>query len=111
MPPWAEQEYRESLRKEVEKCYDIATRARKSGLDVSDRVEIPLANDMADRVQELLELEGVSAEIRELSEKFSRDEFSNAKISPDNICNKHAHGLCSSSRTPYGPGIHHRHII
>ena len=76
MPPWAEQEYRESLRKEVEKCYDIATRARKSGLDVSDRVEIPLANDMADRVQELLELEGVSTEIRELSEKFSREEVS-----------------------------------
>ena len=76
MPPWGEKEYRESLKKEVEKCYDIATRARKSGLDVSDRVEIPLANDMADRVQELLELEGVSAEIRELSEKFSREEVS-----------------------------------
>ena len=72
MTPWGENEYRESLKKEVEKCYDIATRARKSGLDVSDKVEIPQANDMADRVQELLEMDGVSAEIRELSEKFSR---------------------------------------
>ena len=76
MSPWGEDEYRDSLKKGVDECYRIAKECRKLGLDVSGRVEIPLANDMADRVEELIEIDGISREIRELSEEMSREEVS-----------------------------------
>ncbi len=76
MSPWGEDEYRDSLKKGVDECYSIAKECRKLGLDVSGRVEIPLANDMADRVEELIEIKGISREIRELSREMSREEVS-----------------------------------
>ncbi len=76
MSAWSEEEYKEAMKNRVEQCYRIAIEARSRGKDVTERVEIPLANDMADRVEELLGIRGISKEIRELAEKMSREEVS-----------------------------------
>lgn len=76
MSPWSEEEYKENIRAKVEECYRIGIEARSRGKDVTERVEIPLANDMADRVEELLGIKGIGKEIRELSQKMSREEVS-----------------------------------
>ncbi|SMD30549.1 DNA polymerase II large subunit [Picrophilus oshimae] len=69
-------DYNERLRKETYECYEIAKKARAMGLDVSDEVEIPIANDMAERVEELIHISGIAGEIRELSKSMSREELS-----------------------------------
>ncbi|MCL4323553.1 MAG: DNA polymerase II large subunit [Candidatus Thermoplasmatota archaeon] len=72
--PISEKEYQNLIRTKVNQCYDIAKIARSKGLDINERVEIPLANDMADRIGELLDLKGISQEIRDLSLTMSREE-------------------------------------
>jgi DNA polymerase II large subunit len=52
----------------------IAEEARRAGLDPTTRVEIPVANDLADRVEALLGITGVAARIRELETQMSREE-------------------------------------
>ncbi len=69
-------EYNNNLRKKVDECYEIAEEARSLGKDVSTDVEIPLANDMAERVEELIHIKGIADDIRELSKKMSREEVS-----------------------------------
>ena len=44
----------------------IAHEARQRGIDPNLDVEIPIASDLADRVEALLEIKGVAARIREL---------------------------------------------
>ncbi|MEM0140295.1 MAG: DNA polymerase II large subunit [Ferroplasma sp.] len=68
--------YNEMLRKKVNDCYAIATEARSLGKDVSTEVEIPLANDMAERVEELIHIKGIAGDIRKLSKTMSREEVS-----------------------------------
>ncbi|MEM0156896.1 MAG: DNA polymerase II large subunit [Thermoplasmataceae archaeon] len=68
--------YRQYLWTAVRQEYDIALEARKLGRDVTDRVEIPLASDMADRIEELIEIRGIAGEIRELSKTRTREEIS-----------------------------------
>ncbi len=58
--------YFENIIKEVERCYKIAEECRKKGLDPVDEVEIPLASDMADRVEGLVGPKEVAERIREL---------------------------------------------
>ena len=70
----SETDYQLLVRKKVNECYDVARVARSRGLDITDRVEIPLANDMADRIGELLNLKDISQEIRDLSLTMSREE-------------------------------------
>ena len=69
--------YFDSLDKEVKHAYGVAEAARRRGLDPETRVEIPLASDLASRVEKLLSawhVEGVADRIRELSARdISRD--------------------------------------
>ncbi|MGQ9583303.1 MAG: DNA polymerase II large subunit [Thermoplasmatota archaeon] len=58
--------YFEALTSGAERCYEVAGRARARGLDPEMRVEIPLAKDLAARVESLTGPPGVSARIREL---------------------------------------------
>ncbi len=51
-----------------------AQEARSLGLDPSTSVEIPIASDLADRVEALLGIKGVAARIRELESQMSREE-------------------------------------
>ncbi len=72
-------DYFRTLDKEARACYDIAARCRETGFDPEPRVEIPLAEDMAARVEELLSdynVRGISDRIRQLSETYNREEMS-----------------------------------
>ena len=57
-------DYQESIRDKVQECYNLARRIRGMGKDVTDDVEIPLASDMADRIEELIKIKGVADDIR-----------------------------------------------
>ena len=69
-------EYREILWKQVREAHSIATEARSLGKDVTDQVEMPLASDMADRIEELIGIRGIAKDIRQLSASMSREEIS-----------------------------------
>ena len=64
------------MKERVEECYSIAEQCRSKGFDVKDFVEIPLAADMAERVEELLSIKGIAQDIRDLSGQMSREEVS-----------------------------------
>lgn len=66
--------YFESLEEETKKLYDIAAKARATGLDIEMEPEIPLAKDLAERVEGLVGPEGVADRIKELEKKMSREE-------------------------------------
>ncbi len=68
--------YNQILRNKVNECYQTAEEARSLGKDVSTDVEIPLANDMAERVEKLIQIDGIADDIRELSKTLSREEVS-----------------------------------
>ncbi len=58
--------YHEKLLKEVEKAYEVAKKARSKALDPSTEVEIPIARNMAERVERLLHIDGIAKRIEEL---------------------------------------------
>ncbi len=66
--------YLEALQAQLAEAMAIAEEARRAGLDPTTRVEIPVANDLADRVEALLGITGVAARIRELETEMSREE-------------------------------------
>ena len=70
------EEYRKMLWDKVREAHSIAQKARSAGMDVTDSVEMPLASDMADRIEELIGIRGIAAEIRELAKTMSREEIS-----------------------------------
>ena len=57
--------YEKSLMDELHWAIAIAKAARSRGLDPTMDVEIPIASDLADRVEALLNIKGVAARIRE----------------------------------------------
>ena len=66
--------YIDVLQAQLAEAMAIAEEARRAGIDPTTRVEIPIANDLADRVESLLGIEGVAARIRELEKEMSREE-------------------------------------
>ncbi len=70
----AMEEYENSLRAGLDEAISIAQQARAKGLDPKTEVEIPIASDLADRVEALLGIRGVAARIRELEQTMSREE-------------------------------------
>ena len=70
----AMQAYEKSLLDELHRTIAIAKKARLQGLDPSLDVEIPIASDLADRVEALLGIKGVAVRIRELEATMSREE-------------------------------------
>lgn len=67
-------EYFDELEARLKEAITIANTARARGGDPKPVVEIPLAKDLADRVENLIGVEGVAAKIRELENKMSREE-------------------------------------
>lgn len=59
-------DYQNCLLEEVEKIYEFAREARSKGLDPSTEIEIPIAKNMAERVERLLGIHGISQKIIEL---------------------------------------------
>ncbi len=68
--------YFNGLEKELGEAIDLANRARANGADPSPNVEIPIAKDLADRVEKLLAIEGVAKRLRELETTMGREEAS-----------------------------------
>jgi len=66
--------YEKSLMDNLHIAIAIAEKARRCGLDPSTEVEIPVASDLADRVEALLGIKGVAVRIRELESQMSREE-------------------------------------
>ncbi|QIO21298.1 DNA polymerase II large subunit [Haloarcula sp. JP-L23] len=70
----ADEQYFETLETELESAMDVAQRARQRGGDPKPEVEIPTARDMADRVENILGIDGVAERVRELEGQMSREE-------------------------------------
>src|SRR6267143_2208431 len=70
--------YFQGLASQVEATYAVARAARAGGFDAELDVEIPLTDDLASRVERLLEhyeVEGVARRIRELAKIHDREEL------------------------------------
>ncbi|MBC7111172.1 MAG: DNA polymerase II large subunit [Methanothermobacter sp.] len=67
-------DYFNELERETERLYEIARKARARGLDVSTTPEIPLAKDLAERVEGLVGPEGIARRIKELEGDRGREE-------------------------------------
>lgn len=61
--------YHDLLLTELERLYRIAELARQKGLDPELRVEIPVAKNMAERVEKLMGVNGLAERIIELEER------------------------------------------
>ncbi len=70
-------EYFEELDRKDNECYELAERARQIGKDPETYVEVPRAEDLASRVEELLrdyDVEGIAKDIRELTDEYGNRE-------------------------------------
>ncbi|MGA1820046.1 MAG: DNA polymerase II large subunit, partial [Thermoplasmatota archaeon] len=67
--------YFSSLREKANLSAAIAKRARKRGFDPTDAVEIPFADDLAGRVENLVGPPGIAKRIRELSPGMGREKL------------------------------------
>lgn len=68
--------YFTTLESELNRAIDIANSARANGADPKPEIEIPIAKDLADRVEKLIGVEGVAKRLRELVSSMSREEAS-----------------------------------
>jgi len=76
------EKYFKDVNDEVLKCYDIANDAKSLGFDANSSVKIPLAKNMAERVEGLIASvapeivgKGVPARIQELEKKFGNQDW------------------------------------
>ena len=67
-------DYFDRLEADTHHLYEIANEARSKGLDVETKTEVPLAKDLAERVEGLVGPEGVANRIKELEQDISREE-------------------------------------
>ncbi|SIR54248.1 DNA polymerase II large subunit [Haladaptatus litoreus] len=69
-----DRQYFERLESQLDEAFDVAETARENSGDPQPEVEIPVAKDMADRVENILGIEGVAERVRELEGQMSREE-------------------------------------
>ncbi|WP_126664138.1 DNA polymerase II large subunit [Haloterrigena salifodinae] len=69
-----DERYFERLESRLDEAFDVAKRAKERGADPKPEVEIPTARDMADRVENILGIDGVAERVRELEGEMSREE-------------------------------------
>jgi DNA polymerase II large subunit len=79
--------YFAGIESELEAAMRLAAAARARGLDPRTEVEIPIASDLADRVEALLGYKGIAARIRELEREMSREEAA-LRIGDDFVARK-----------------------
>jgi len=75
-----DERYFERMEERLDEAFDRAERARSRGADPTTEVEIPVARDMADRVENILGIDGVAERVRELDGKMSREEAALALV-------------------------------
>ncbi|MDL0135462.1 DNA-directed DNA polymerase II large subunit [Halobacterium salinarum] len=66
--------YFETLETGLDDAFEVAEAARERGEDPTPNVEIPVAKDMADRVENILGIDGVAERVRDLDGEMSREE-------------------------------------
>ncbi|HII77003.1 MAG TPA: DNA polymerase II large subunit, partial [Methanolinea sp.] len=66
--------YLAGLQEGLEAAMAVAEKARAAGIDPRTTVEIPVASDLADRVEALLGIKGLAKRIREMEGEMSREE-------------------------------------
>ncbi|GGL47351.1 DNA polymerase II large subunit [Halocalculus aciditolerans] len=66
--------YFERIESRLDEAFDVAEAAKARGEDPKPEVEIPVAKDMADRVENILGIDGVAERVRELEGEMSREE-------------------------------------
>ncbi|WP_317136265.1 DNA-directed DNA polymerase II large subunit [Methanochimaera problematica] len=81
------EKYFKSIEDGLNEAIGIAKGARSKGYDPRTDVEVPIASDLADRVEALLGYKGVAVRLRELGEQMSREEVS-LKIGDDFIAKR-----------------------
>ena len=69
-----DERYFEVIEARLDEAFDRAERAKRRGHDPEPEVEIPVAKDMADRVENILGIDGVAERVRELDGEMSREE-------------------------------------
>ncbi|WP_435068177.1 DNA polymerase II large subunit [Haloplanus sp. C73] len=75
-----DEQYFARIEDRLDEAFDRAERARKRGDDPTREVEIPVARDMADRVENILGIDGVAERVRELDGRMSREEAALALV-------------------------------
>ena len=87
-----------SLNNDVMNCYDIANRAKSLGYDPDDSVKIPLAKNMAERVEGLISSvapeilgKGVPERIQQLEKEYGSQDWRIAfviaeEVARENFC-------------------------
>ncbi|WP_435099039.1 DNA-directed DNA polymerase II large subunit [Halarchaeum sp. P4] len=72
--------YFEGLESQLDEAFAVAEEAKTRGEDPVPEVEIPVAKDMADRVENILGIEGVAERVRELEGEMGREEAALALV-------------------------------
>ncbi len=69
-----DERYFARIEERLDEAFDRAEAAKSKGRDPATEVEIPVAKDMADRVENILGIDGVAERVRELEGQMSREE-------------------------------------
>ncbi|UVE51237.1 DNA polymerase II large subunit [Haloferax larsenii] len=69
-----EERYFGRIEGRLDEAFEVARAAKQQGHDPKRDVEIPVAKDMADRVENILGIDGVAERVRELEGEMSREE-------------------------------------
>ncbi|WP_435196933.1 DNA-directed DNA polymerase II large subunit [Natronomonas sp. EA1] len=69
-----DEQYFERLESRLDEAFEVAGEAKTRGQDPKPEIEIPVAKDMADRVENILGIPGVAERVRELEDQMSREE-------------------------------------
>ncbi|WP_313692860.1 DNA polymerase II large subunit [Halorarum halobium] len=69
-----DERYFARIEERLDEAFDRAEAAKGQGKDPEPEIEIPVARDMADRVENILGIPGVAERVRELEGEFSREE-------------------------------------
>ncbi|WP_058365775.1 DNA polymerase II large subunit [Haloparvum sedimenti] len=64
----------------LDEAFEVAEAAKAQGKDPREEIEIPVARDMADRVENILGIDGVAERVRELEGQMSREEAALALV-------------------------------
>ena len=62
------------IEERLDEAWDVAETAKEQGRDPEPEIEIPIARDMADRVENILGIDGVAERVRDLEDEMSREE-------------------------------------
>ncbi|MFC6837173.1 DNA polymerase II large subunit [Halomarina ordinaria] len=69
-----DERYFERIESRLDEAFAVASEAKRRGGDPKPEVEIPVAKDMADRVENILGIDGVAERVRDLEGQMSREE-------------------------------------